>query len=200
MSFLAHSLQLSAKGPVVLASASPRRAELLSKIGLSFNVIASDVDEEFRNNETPVAHVKRLALAKASRVAATITQGIIIGADTIVVLDGNILGKPQDVDEARNMLSLLSGNTHYVYTGFAILEQQRRRSIVDFEKTSVHFRDLTNDEIDGYVQTGSPMDKAGAYGIQDISAIFVDRIDGCFYNVVGFPLAKFYLVMKQFLL
>ena len=200
MNFLAHSLQLGDKCPVVLASESPRRAELLSKIGLSFSVIASNVDEDFRNNETPVAHVKRLALAKASKVAATSTQGIIIGADTIVVLEGNILGKPQDEDEARKMLSLLSGNTHYVYTGFAILENQSARSIVDYERTSVHFRDLSDDEIDGYVQTGSPMDKAGAYGIQDLSAIFVDRIDGCFYNVVGFPLAKFYLVMKEFLL
>jgi septum formation protein len=114
------------------------------------------------------------------------------------VLDGRILGKPADAQEARAMLRLLSGKTHEVYTGFAVVEKPGERVLVDSELTKVHFRPLHEEEIDAYVATGSPLDKAGAYGIQDLSAIFVDRIEGCFYNVVGFPLAKFYQACREF--
>ncbi len=184
--------------PVILASASARRAQLLRALGLEFTVVPSNVPEDNGLAQDPVAHVRELALAKAQEVAARVTHGVVIGADTVVVLEGRILGKPVDAQEARAMLAMLSGRTHEVYTGFALVEKPGPRVLVDHERTRVHFRELSAEEIDAYVATGSPMDKAGAYGIQDLSAIFVDRIEGCFYNVVGFPLARFYLACREF--
>ncbi|MCR4439372.1 MAG: Maf family protein [bacterium] len=183
---------------LVLASASARRAQLLRLLGLEFDVIPSSIVEENGGVEDPVRHVRELALAKAREVAAQVDCGLVIGADTVVVLAGRLLGKPADADEARAMLALLSGKTHEVYTGFALVERPSGRELVEHELTRVHFRDLSNEEIEAYVATGSPLDKAGAYGIQDLSAIFVDRIEGCFYNVVGFPLAKFYQAYREF--
>ena len=185
---------------LILASQSPRRAQLLKLVGFEFDIIPSFIDEEEIEKSDPATRVKALSFAKAKSVAANIEQGIIIGSDTIVVLDRQILGKPRDDLEAKEMLHRLKGRTHLVYTGFALLEKPSNRKIRDYDKTRVHFRDLADWEIDRYVATQNPMDKAGAYGIQDQSAVFADRIEGCFYNVVGFPLSKFYVAMMQFVM
>ncbi len=186
--------------PVVLASASPRRYNLLKQIGLNFVVHPSGIDEDSYQASTPEEHVLRLSKDKALEVAKNYDDAIVISADTIVVLDGEIINKPKDPDEAKQMLRKLSGRTHKVYTGFTILDTKTKKVVSDFEVTDVKFRELSDDEIEEYVASGSPLDKAGAYGIQDdYGAVFVERINGCFYNVVGFPLTKFYLTMKKFL-
>ena len=186
--------------PIILASRSPRRIHLLHQIGLSFTVQESGVDEHIPDGIAPEEVVRRLSLEKASRVAERLHDGIVIGADTIVVLDGKILGKPSSKGEAISMLSKLGGRTHTVFTGFALIDVESQKSYVDYEETEVTFRGLSNDEIESYVESGSPMDKAGAYGIQDdYGAVFVERINGCFYTVVGFPLSKFYTAWNMFL-
>jgi len=186
--------------PIILASRSPRRIHLLHQIGLSFTVQESGVDEHIPDGIVPEEVVRRLSLEKASRVAERLHDGIVIGADTIVVLDGKILGKPSSKGEAISMLSKLGGRTHTVFTGFAMIDVESQKSYVDYEKTEVTFRGLSNEEIESYVESGSPMDKAGAYGIQDdYGAVFVERINGCFYTVVGFPLSKFYTSWNMFL-
>ena len=186
--------------PIILASRSPRRIHLLHQIGLSFTVQESGVDEHIPDGIAPEEVVRRLSLEKASRVAERLHDGIVIGADTIVVLDGKILGKPSSKGEAISMLSKLGGKTHTVFTGFAMIDVVSKKSYVDYEKTEVTFRRLSIEEIECYVESGSPMDKAGAYGIQDdYGAVFVERINGCFYTVVGFPLSKFYTSWNMFL-
>jgi len=184
---------------MVLASQSPRRAQLLKLIGFNFQVCPSHIDEDWKHINDPVRHVLELSLAKAKEIANSLEFGLVIGADTIVVLDGKILGKPANKKEAAEMLTLLSGKTHQVYTGFAIVEIPGGNISSDYEVTNVHFRELNDWEIQGYINTKSPFDKAGAYGIQDQSAVFADRIDGCFYNVVGFPVTKFYLKLLKML-
>lgn len=183
---------------LILASQSPRRAQLLKQVGFEFEVIPSHIDESQIQENDPASTVKALSLAKAQSVAENISDGIIIGSDTIVVLDENILGKPETEDEAKRMLRRLAGQTHRVFTGFTIYEKPSERYFSNYEMTKVHFRELSDWEIDRYVSTKNPMDKAGAYGIQDQSAVFADRIEGCFYNVVGFPLSKFYTAMMDF--
>jgi len=184
---------------LVLASESPRRAQLFRQIGLEFVVRKSGADEENDVPAEPKQHVLALSRRKAEHVAATEPDALVVGADTIVVIDGDILGKPASRQHAFDMLKRLSGRTHRVFTGFTVLDTRSGASVADVEVTEVHFRELEEDEIWRYIDTGSPMDKAGAYGIQDQSAVFVDRINGCFYNVVGFPLARFYLRMREFL-
>jgi septum formation protein len=176
---------------IVLASASPRRKELLSALGLCFTVHPSEVDETPLNNEPPDEHVQRLALAKAQEVSAKFPGRWVLGADTIVVIDGKMLGKPTDTIEARAMLATLADRTHDVYTGYAIVnsmtpEQQRIR----FVKSSVYIRKLAQDEIEAYVGTGEPMDKAGSYAVQGIGSALVERIYGSYTNVVGLPLCE----------
>ncbi len=186
--------------PIILASRSPRRSHLLHQIGFSFTVEESGVDENLPNGIAPEEAVRRLSLEKARRVAGRLHDGIVIGADTIVVLDGKILGKPSSKEEAISMLSNLGGRTHTVFTGFALVDVESKRSHVDYEKTEVTFRRLSKEEIEAYVDSGSPMDKAGAYGIQDdYGAVFVEKINGCFYTVVGFPISKFYTSWNKFL-
>lgn len=186
--------------PLILASASPRRKVLLEQIDLSFTVKPSSIKERFSPKETPAHNAKRIALEKARSVAQSVRKGIVVGADTIVVLDGIILGKPINFTDARRMLRLLSGREHIVYTGFALVDAKSGKSISDVVRTKVQFRKLTEKEIRRYASSGSPMDKAGAYGIQDdYGAVFVEKVDGCFYNVVGFPLSRFYTVLKTFL-
>lgn len=192
-------LQLLKDEKIYLASASPRRQQLLKIIGLKFKVIPSNIEENIGFEQDPQNHVLTLSHAKALAVAEKISSGLVIGADTIVVLDHRILGKPTNEMQALQMLRTLSGRNHLVYTGFSLIAMPAQRSISDFEITTVHFRELTDWEIENYVLTGNPMDKAGAYGIQDQSALFADRIEGCFYNVVGFPLTKFYLTLQNFL-
>jgi septum formation protein len=186
--------------PIILASRSPRRIHLLRQIGLSFTVQESGVDEHIDDGVGPEEAVRKLSFEKASHVAGRLRTGIVIGADTIVVLDGEILGKPASKEKAITMLSQLGGRTHTVFTGFALVDVESKKSLVDYEKTDVTFRRLGKKEIENYVQSGSPMDKAGAYGIQDdYGAVFVEKISGCFYTVVGFPLSKFYTSLNMFL-
>jgi len=184
---------------LILASRSPRRIQLLRQIGFEPQVLACDIPEEFDHSLPAEENAKSLALQKARCVFDQVSDGIILGADTIVVLDGQMLGKPLDESDAKRMLSLLSGRTHTVVTGFALLESPSGRSLARAERTLVTFRRLPADEIDRYVASGSPMDKAGAYGIQDdYGAVFVTGIDGCFYNVVGLPLSRFYTTLAEF--
>lgn len=178
---------------IFLASKSPRRRKLLKQLGIKFKAFYVDLHEEIFDGEHPVKTVKRLALHKSEEATKKIKSGIVITADTIVVLDKEIIGKPKDRKDAFNILSKLSGRTHTVYTGFAVRNIDKDLLILDFEKTKVTFRKLLPKEIKDYIDSGSPMDKAGAYGIQDdFGAVFVLKIEGCYYNVVGLPLAKIY--------
>jgi septum formation protein len=172
--------------PVVLASASPRRRDLLALLGLAFDVAPTDVDESWREGEAPPVHAERLAREKAS--ARRRTGAVTIGADTIVVLDGDILGKPGDRAEAAAMLRRLSGRAHVVHTGIAVAYAGRVAATV--VSTRVWFRPLDPATIAAYVATGEPMDKAGAYGIQGYGAVLVDRIDGDYFTVMGLGLAR----------
>ena len=186
--------------PLILASQSPRRKILLKQIGLKFRVLTSHVSEVLAPNESPGDNVKRIAIDKASEVAARLQKGIVIGADTIVVLDHHVLGKPTSKDDAKRMLKLLSGREHSVYTGFALIDVESKKHVAGVEETKVRFRKLEEHEIIAYVNSGSPMDKAGSYGIQDdFGAVFVEKVNGCFYNVVGFPLARFYSTLQRFI-
>jgi septum formation protein len=184
--------------PIILASASPRRIQLLRQIGIECVVHPSNIDED-TDHKDPAMLVEDLAFRKAREVGSRFPEGIIIGADTIVVLDGNVLGKPKNADDAKRMLRTLSGKTHTVYTGFCILNTGTDKKICDHEATDVTFRELGDKEIADYVASGSPMDKAGSYGIQDdFGAVFVTKIIGDYYTVVGLPLAKLYTRLKEF--
>lgn len=174
--------------PIVLASASPRRAELLRQIGVDFIAVPAEIDESYREGEDPASHALRLATGKARAVAEQISEGIVIGADTIVVVDGIVLGKPADREEAASMLKQLAGRTHQVTTGLALVRSEPWSEHHHVEVTEVRFRELSEDEIWAYVGSGEPMDKAGAYAIQEKGALFVSGIDGCYHNVVGLPL------------
>lgn len=188
--------------PLILASTSPRRKHLLEQIGMTFTVQPSNVDESLipTFGAVPEEFVQRLALLKAQDVASkTPARSIVLGSDTIVVLDGEILGKPVDADDAKNMLRRLSGNTHTVYTGIALVDSETYSSVTAVQQTDVTFRELIDDEIAGYVATGSPLDKAGSYGIQDdFGAVFVAHIVGCYYTIVGLPLELFYRTLRTF--
>lgn len=183
---------------LILASISPRRKNLLRMIGFDFEVVNSQVDEQSEVYTIPEVHVLELAQKKALKVAEKIDGGLIIGADTVVVLNNQILGKPKDAKQAKEILQQLSGKTHEVYTGFAIVEKPSGEMLSEFVKTLVSFRKLADEEIDRYIQSGSPFDKAGGYGIQDQGALFVQKIDGCFYNVMGLPVTKLYQALEKF--
>jgi len=184
---------IDTKIPIYLGSKSPRRKKLLTQLNLKFKVTSSDIDEKIVKSETPLQNVKRLSLEKLNKTREQIKKGIIITADTVVVLNDKIIGKPKNKKDAFRILKMLSGKTHYVYTGFSVYNSLNGKLINDYEKTAVTFRKLETAEIKDYIETGSPMDKAGAYGIQDdFGAVFVKKINGCYYNVVGLPLAKIY--------
>ena len=179
--------------PIFLASKSPRRKKLLKQLNLNFRILDIEIDEKISNGEKPVHAVKRLSLDKLNEAKNYVKKGIIITADTIVVLDKKIIGKPVNNKDAQRILKKLSGKTHSVYTGFSIFNSVKGKTITDYEKTLVTFRKLTSNEIEDYIKTSSPMDKAGAYGIQDdFGAVFIEKINGCYYNVVGLPLTKVY--------
>jgi septum formation protein len=183
---------------LVLASASPRRRDLLSAIGIQFQVVPADIDERATANESPVAHVKRLALAKARQVSEKIPDLWVLGADTIVVKDKQILGKPRDKQEAKRMLSLLSNATHIVYTGYALVHAgQPERQKIRYVRSSVFIRRLAPKEIAAYVATGEPMDKAGAYAVQGIGAAIVETVSGSYTTVVGLPLCEVTRDLKE---
>jgi septum formation protein len=187
---------------IILASASPRRKKLLQKINLNFDVHASDVTEEYDSSLSPAKVVQALAERKALDVARKFGEALIIGADTIVAHQDDILEKPPTPEAAKDMLHQLSGSTHSVLTGVTLCmtssgDDQKVHTF--FEETEVTFGQLRSDDISRYVQSGSPMDKAGAYGIQDdFGAIFVERIEGGYNTVVGFPLYSFYQEMIRF--
>lgn len=181
---------------IILASASPRRAEILTKMGINgFIVLPDEISEEI-DIVDPIEYVKSLAKEKALHVSMT-NDGIIIAADTIVVLHDEILGKPKDENDAINMLNKLSGNIHSVYTGVCVIDTTSGDIISDYEKTDVFFRTLDANEIDEYIKTKEPMDKAGAYGIQGRACSFIERIEGCYYNVMGLPAAKLHNILKN---
>lgn len=173
---------------VILASASPRRRQLLLLVGIDHEVRPADVDESLLPGETPVAHAERLARAKAHAVAEREPGAVVIAADTIVVVDGEVLGKPLDARGARTMLRRLSGRTHTVLTAIAVARASRTESAV--ESVDVTFRPLSDEEIDAYIATGEPMDKAGAYGIQGYGATIVERVDGDYFSVMGLGLRR----------
>ena len=192
---------LNIRIPVVLASKSPRRSHLLNSLGMEFEVIIADIDEEIDKALSPELYCSRLALSKAEKVAVSLSyEALVIGADTIVVLDGIIINKPDSPEQAYKFLKKLSGKTHKVYTAIALINSKDRRKLTEYRVTNVTFRDLEDKEIEAYVKSGSPMDKAGAYGIQDdFGAVFVSHIEGCYYNIVGLPLELLYSSIKKFL-
>ncbi len=180
---------------VVLASQSPRRRDLLTLIGIPHEVRPADVDETVLPGEQPPPHCERLARAKAAALAHTEADALVIGSDTIVVIDGDILGKPRSIDEARAMLARLAGRTHTVLTAVAV--SFRGRTVSGVESVAVTFRALDADQIAAYVATGEPMDKAGAYGIQGFGATIVERIDGDYFAVMGLGLGKLVGLMAE---
>ena len=175
---------------LILASQSPRRKYLLEQAGLTFRVIPSRVDESDRPLATPADYVRRLAEAKAGDVAGSHPDSWVLGADTIVTVDHRLLGKPASPRDAREMLERLSGKTHQVYTGFCLVQQRRSRCIADTVQTDVVFKTLSATEIDWYIHTGEPFDKAGAYAIQGLGTFLVRRINGSYTNVVGLPVCE----------
>lgn len=186
--------------PIYLASKSPRRKKLLKQLNLDFKTIQIDFDENVIDGENPSALVRRLSIEKLKKSLKKIRQGIVITADTVVVLNKKIIGKPSSKSDAKKILKHLSGKTHFVYTGFSVFNSYNKKLITRAVKTSVKFRKLTNREIYDYIETGSPMDKAGAYGIQDdFGAVFIEKINGCYYNVVGLPLSKLYDALTKVL-
>lgn len=175
---------------IVLASASPRRANLLRQIGLEFQICPSRIDESEIIHTSPETGVQQLALKKAKAVATNFKDRLVIGADTVVVINQQVIGKPEHAEHAIDILTQLSGVCHEVMTGVALVDLERRREIVWREKTVVQFRKLHRREILTYVSSGEALDKAGAYGVQGRAAAFVERIEGCYFNVVGLPLAS----------
>ena len=185
---------------LILASASPRRRELLTHLGLPFTVEAADIDETPHPNEDPTTYTERLAREKAEAIAPRYPEATILAADTTVVLPlegktGLILGKPRDAADARRMLTLLQGRTHQVITGVAL--HSNNQTTVESEKTAVTVNQMTIETIDRYIATSEPLDKAGAYGIQGIAAQFIPRIEGDYSNVVGLPLARVRHMLHQ---
>jgi septum formation protein len=178
---------------LVLASRSPRRAEILRQAGIPFTVRAADVDETPRDGEKPEDYVRRLAEEKALAVDAAPDETV-LAADTTVVIDGQILGKPDDAADARRMLALLSGRRHEVLTGISL--RRGAELIRDWAATEVWFAPMTERDIDDYVASGEPMDKAGAYAIQGLASKFIEKIEGCYFNVVGLPIALVYRQLK----
>lgn len=186
------ALEPQARETLVLASGSPRRAEILRAVNWPFAAEAADVDESLRAGEAAVRYVERLARTKAETVAARRLFGLTLGADTIVVLDGEILGKPHDDGDARRMLRGLRGRWHEVLTGVALVRAETKHVLVAHERTRVRFAPMTDAEVDWYIATGEPADKAGAYAVQGQGALFIEAIDGDYWNVVGLPVRLVY--------
>ncbi|OUN83519.1 septum formation inhibitor Maf [Flavonifractor sp. An52] len=182
---------------IILASKSPRRRALLEQMGVrDFRIVTPDIDEHMDRDLPPAELVRQISLEKAQAVAAQADPNtVVIAADTVVALDGVVLGKPADKEEAFRMLSLLSGNRHQVYTGLTVLRGEQVFS--QWEETAVTFRSLTAEEIEAYIATGEPMDKAGAYGIQGYGALFIQGISGDYYNVMGLPVCRLGQILGQ---
>ena len=180
---------------LILASASPRRRDLLQNLSLTFDIIPADIDETPLQSETPEALVNRLSTQKAAAIAAQHPNALVIAADTVVTLDGDVLGKPVDKEENRKFIEYLSGRTHRVYTGHAAQRGEEVAACVI--STEVTFRDLSSREISWYVATGEGMDKAGGYAIQGYGAALVSEIHGCYFNVVGLSVANLLELVKE---
>lgn len=194
---------MARKSKLILASVSPRRAEILRNAGFDFEVVPAHANESRRPNEAATDYVRRLAEEKArmagGQLSDKLAQGstVIIGADTVVVIDGEILGKPSSAANAREMLRRLSGKTHEVYTGLAVLQGNGAAIRTAVETTRVTFAALSEKEIEDYIATGEPCDKAGAYAIQGRGGKFISRIEGCYFNVMGLPLARLYATLRD---
>ena len=185
-----HSVPPRTPPPLILASASPRRRDLLAQLAIPFRIIPANIDERVLPEESPCDYPRRVALAKARHIAQQFPAAVVLGADSVVVLERQILGKPRDAAEARRMLTHLSGRQHAVLTGLAVLHQERQLAYCDLVKTLVRFHVLSREMIERYVATGEPLDKAGAYAIQGAAAPFVASREGCYTNVVGLPLRR----------
>lgn len=189
---------------LILASGSPRRAEILTAVGWQFTKQVADVDETELPGETPEIYVQRLAREKAEAVAATHENALVLGADTTVVINDEIIGKPSDLDDARRMLKKLSGNRHEVLTGVALIkvsssefQSPSLKTVVAFERTRVKFAAMSDAEIEFLVENGEPLDKAGAYAVQAQAALFIEGIEGDYWNVVGLPVRLVYELMLE---
>lgn len=184
---------------IILASKSPRRVEILKELGMDVIVVPSDIDETLNCIDSPEQIVMDLALRKAKRVVDTGDMpGIVIGADTIVVADGKILGKPDSIEDAYNMIKMLQGRYHNVITGVALIDSDTGRTIVDYQKTKVKIKTLSDSQIIKYLNKEKVFDKAGSYAIQGYGSVIVEKIDGCYFNVVGLPVSKLYDMLKKF--
>jgi septum formation protein len=182
---------------IILASASPQRKRLLEQIDMNFRIIRPSVKEN-KDIKDPIMRVKTNALMKAANVAENLNDGLVIGVDTVVVIDNQILGKPNDMREAYEMIHALSARTHLVYSGIAIINSKDGIIEVDHEETSVTMRTIKNNEILAYVKSGEPLNKAGAYAAQGLGALLIKRIDGCFFNIVGLPISLLSVLLKRF--
>ena len=183
---------------IILASASPRRVELLEKIGLRFKVEPSNYEEDMHSELEPHEFARKISLEKAEAVASKHKNAIVIAADTIIVFGSKILGKPHTENEARKMLETINGKSHSVITGFSIMDTGKNKTISKSVETKIHIRKLTPAEIDAYVKSKEPLDKAGAYAIQGLGAVFVERIEGDYFNVIGLPLSALTKALKEF--
>lgn len=181
---------------IILASGSPRRREILANTNAKFDVLTSDVDEKIFKFEEPTPLVLRLAFEKCMDIAINNPESLVIGADTIVVLDNEILGKPKNEDEAFDMLSKLSNREHQVITGMSIVNIENNKKIVDYTISNVKFKNLTDQDIRDYISTGECLDKAGSYGIQGYGALLVKEIQGDYFNIVGLPISKLSDILK----
>ena len=181
----------------ILASGSPRRREILEMLGVPFSVVTADVDETCSLSD-PAETVKELAHRKAKAVADRLgypAETLIIAADTLVAIDGTVLGKPRDRDDARRMIQQLSGRTHAVYSGVSLI--RGKQTLTEFEKTEVTFGAMTERDIERYLNTGEPFDKAGGYAVQGKAAVFIEKINGCYFNVVGLPVHRIRLMLNK---
>jgi septum formation protein len=194
----ARGVELEALTPLVLASASPRRAEILRAVGWPFESVPADVDETRREGEVPEDFVRRLAREKAETVASRRLFGLVLGADTTVVVGGEVLEKPRDEEDARRMLRTLSGRWHEVLTGVALVRAESGRAVVGVERTRVRFAQTTEEEIAWHVRSGNVLDKAGAYAVQGRAALFIEGIEGDYWNVVGLPVHLVYELARGF--
>ncbi|HKL13159.1 MAG TPA: Maf family protein [Halanaerobiales bacterium] len=183
---------------IILASSSDRRKDLLTRLGIKYTAMPSKIDESGFDYERPEKLVQELSLAKASNVAKVVENALIIAADTIVAYDNKILGKPEDEEDAKKMLKLIENDTHEVYTGIALISANDEMHFLDYDVTEVYMRKINDEEIDRYIKTGEPMDKAGSYGIQGKGGIFVNKIIGSYFTVMGLPIHMLSMALKSF--
>lgn len=182
---------------IILASASPRRKEILENTNTKFEIIKSEIDEVILDNELPSQVVMRLAFEKSIDIALKHPDSLVIGADTVVVLNNNILGKPKDSSDAFNMIKQLSGKTHQVITGISLINLNANQKIIDYVVSNVKFKNLSEEDIKDYIQTNESLDKAGAYGIQGFGAMLVEEIQGDYFNIVGLPISRLSDLLKK---